>query len=160
MRLPVERSVNKNVWTLKNQFHMELWLNKRSPNASLCAGADAHPCIVEQHINMMVVLLHWAMRKSNLFLKKDMWFIWPKWPDPKGESAHGAGTTWRETCFYYQKHEDIKITVRTGLPVLQLPWLTSEASAGLAHVQFPSEHKDGPYGKARHGRAHLWWKHP
>lgn len=43
------------------------WLNKRSPNASLCAGADAHPCIVEQHINVMVVLLHWAMRKSNLF---------------------------------------------------------------------------------------------
>lgn len=24
MHLPVERSVNKNVWTLKNQFHMDL----------------------------------------------------------------------------------------------------------------------------------------
>lgn len=49
---------------------MDLGLNKRSPNASLCAGADAHPYIVEQHINAMVVLLHWAMRESNLFKKK------------------------------------------------------------------------------------------
>lgn len=68
------------------------------------------------------------------FFKKNMRFIWPKGSDPKGESAHGAGTTWRETCFYYREHENIKITVRTGLPVLQLPdwcqrqvlgWLTS-----------------------------------
>lgn len=83
MCLPVERSANKNVWTLKNQFHMDLWINKQSYYTSLDTDTDAHPCVLmEQRVNTMVALLYWAMR--SVFLS--MWFIWPKWPDSKGES--------------------------------------------------------------------------
>lgn len=70
MHLPVERSVNKNVWTLKNQFHMDLWFNRQNSSASLCAGADAHPRIVEQHINAMVVYYTELWEKVTFFKKK------------------------------------------------------------------------------------------